>query len=136
MNGAVSHAFNDVLFKGLLFMLMGAVITSLQLLIWASLAFCILIRTGLYPKETPSVNLVFDWTYRRLLPSIALGIYGAGVRLRTLLVDRTLIRLDAFITGVYRYHGPAGIFARTWATGSAVLWVVALLCIVLALYYL
>jgi multicomponent Na+:H+ antiporter subunit D len=112
------------------------VIQSLQLLIWASLAFCMLIRTGLYPPETRSVNLDFDWSYRRLLPGMVRSLYGVGVRLRALLVERSLARLDSLITGVYRYHGPAGIFARTWMTGSAVLWVVVLLLVVLALYYL
>ncbi len=112
------------------------VIQSLQLLIWASLAFCMLIRTGLYPPETRSVNIDFDWSYRRLMPGLIRRLYGVGVTLRALLVERALARLDSLITGVYRYHGPAGIFARTWMTGSAVLWVVVLLFVVLALYYL
>jgi multicomponent Na+:H+ antiporter subunit D len=112
------------------------VIQSLQILIWASLAFCMLIRTGLYPPETPSVNLDFDWTYRRALPAVANGIYKAASRVRSWFVRRLSARLDSFFSGVYRYHGPAGLFARTWMTGSAVFWVVLVLCIVLALYYL
>jgi multicomponent Na+:H+ antiporter subunit D len=112
------------------------VIQALQLLVWASLAFCMLIRTGLYPKETPSVNLDVDWGYRKLFPAAALGIYGMATRCSSFIAERGAARLDSFFSGVYRYHGPAGLFARTWMTGSAVLWVVALLCIVLALYYL
>ena len=38
--------------------------------------------------------------------------------------------------GIEQRRGPAGLFARTWMTGSAVLWVVVLLAVVLALYYL
>jgi multicomponent Na+:H+ antiporter subunit D len=112
------------------------VIQSLQLLVWASLAFCMLIRTGLYPKETPSVNLDLDWGYRKLFPAAAMGIYGMASRVGSFVAERGAARLDSFFSGIYRYHGPAGLFARTWMTGSAVLWVVALLCIVLALYYL
>ncbi|MEK9723124.1 MAG: Na(+)/H(+) antiporter subunit D, partial [Rhodospirillaceae bacterium] len=39
----------------------GHMITSLQLLVFAALAFLFLIKTGLYPAETPSTNLDFDW---------------------------------------------------------------------------
>jgi multicomponent Na+:H+ antiporter subunit D len=113
----------------------GHVITQFQLLLWATLAFCVLFRTHLYPREVPSVNLDFDWIYRRLLPGAIRGLYGRGVSLRAHLVGRTLARLDSLMKGVYRYHGPAGIFARTWMTGSAVVWVVVLLLVVLAIYY-
>ena len=36
---------------------------------------------------------------------------------------------------LFIYHGPQGILARTWATGSMVLWVVILLGIYLVAYY-
>ena len=42
------------------------VLTQTQLLVFGILAVAVLIRTGIYPAETPSVNLDFDWTYRRL----------------------------------------------------------------------
>jgi multicomponent Na+:H+ antiporter subunit D len=38
--------------------------------------------------------------------------------------------------GVYRHHGPHGIFARTWATGEAIMWVAVLLAACLVFYYL
>ena len=44
-------------------------------------------------------------------------------------------RLDGVLTRVYRHYGPAGVFARTWATGSSVLWVLTLLGLFLILYY-
>jgi len=44
-----------------------------------------------------------------------------------------LIRLPDFYT---RLHGPQGIVARTWPTGSTVLWVAFLLGFTLILYYL
>jgi multicomponent Na+:H+ antiporter subunit D len=45
------------------------VINQMQLLLLASMAFTLLIRTGLYPPEVRSVNLDADVVYRRLLPS-------------------------------------------------------------------
>ena len=44
-------------------------------------------------------------------------------------------RREDAMARIYRYHGPEGIFARTWALGSAVIWVLALLAAVLAVYY-
>ena len=45
------------------------VVNQLQLLLFAAMAFTVLIRTGLYPPEIRSVNLDADVMYRRLLPS-------------------------------------------------------------------
>ena len=43
---------------------------QMQLLIFAMLAFVVLIRMRLYPPEIPSVVLNSDWFYRRLVPKI------------------------------------------------------------------
>jgi multicomponent Na+:H+ antiporter subunit D len=112
------------------------VITSLQLLLWAALAFCVLLRTGLYPQETPSVNLDSDWVYRRILPRAYGGIVSLLAEARARLVARLMRRLTRFVDGVYRHHGPQGIFARTWPTGSTVLWVALFLGAFLILYLL
>jgi multicomponent Na+:H+ antiporter subunit D len=45
------------------------VINQLQLLLLASLAFTLLIRTGLYPPELRSTNIDVDAVYRRALPT-------------------------------------------------------------------
>lgn len=45
-------------------------------------------------------------------------------------------RLERLLMHVYRTHGPEGIMARTWSTGSTVLWIAILLCTSLLLYYL
>jgi multicomponent Na+:H+ antiporter subunit D len=112
------------------------VITQLQLLLFAALAFCVLIRTGLYPAETPSTNLDSDWIYRRVLPAAGGLLARTGRRLNARLVETALARLDIFFARIYRVHGPDSVLARTWATSSSVLWVVVVLCIVLLLYYL
>jgi multicomponent Na+:H+ antiporter subunit D len=112
------------------------VITSLQLLLWATLAFCVLLRTGLYPQETPSVNLDSDWIYRRILPRAYGSVVDGLAVVRERLVERSMRRLTRFLEGVYRHHGPQGVFARTWPTGSTVLWVALFLGAFLLLYYL
>ncbi len=112
------------------------VVTSLQLLLWAALAFVVLWRTGLYPAETPSVNLDFDWIYRRALPVTIGAIVRRGSELRQRVFGRLQRNLGRFLDGVYRHHGPQGVFARTWETGSTVLWVAVLLAAYLIIYYL
>ena len=112
------------------------VITSLQLLLWAALAFCVLMRTGLYPQETPSTNLDSDWVYRKVLPRAYGGIVDGLSIARTRLVEGGMRRLTRLLDGVYRHHGPQGVFARTWPTGSTVLWVAIFLGAFLILYYL
>jgi multicomponent Na+:H+ antiporter subunit D len=46
-------------------------LTQLQLLFFSALAFVWLNRQGLYPPELKSVNIDFEWTYRKLLPALA-----------------------------------------------------------------
>ncbi|MGI9385204.1 MAG: Na(+)/H(+) antiporter subunit D [Methyloligellaceae bacterium] len=112
------------------------VVTQLQLLMFSALAFTVLMRTGLYPPELKSVNLDFDWTYRRLgksvlqtLASIAEKIGSASART----ITRTV---SAFLTNLYRHHGPQGVLARTWPTGSMAFWATFLLGAYLIVYYL
>lgn len=112
------------------------VITQLQLLMFSALAFAVLMRTGLYPPEMRSVNLDWDWTYRRVLP-----VAVQRVRERVVpLVDRTYRTaggsVSAVVANLYRHHGPQGMLARSWPTGSMVIWVAALLGLSLLLYYL
>jgi multicomponent Na+:H+ antiporter subunit D len=112
------------------------VVTQLQLLLFAALAFALLTRFGLYPAELRSVNLDFDWLYRRFLPRLirraALFIATAWhslARFGTYRIERVLVL-------VHRTHGPQGVLARTWPTGSMVLWIAVLLGITLCLAYL
>ncbi len=113
----------------------GHVITSLQLLLWAALAFCVLVRYGYYPPEMPSVNLDFDWLYRRVLPAGFRAVAPAALRARETVVRGALGRVERFVAGLYRHHGPQGVFARSWPTGSTVLWVALLLAFFLIVYY-
>jgi multicomponent Na+:H+ antiporter subunit D len=112
------------------------VLDQLQLLVFSALAFSVLMRTGIYPPEMRSVNLDFDWCYRRLARDLARAMAGvlsawlaAGGDAARALGGRSLAALK-------RHHGPDSTLARTWPTGSMALWVMILLLAYLLFYYL
>jgi multicomponent Na+:H+ antiporter subunit D len=111
------------------------VIAQLQLLFFSALAFTWLRLSGLYPPEMRSVNLDAEWIYRRLGPRITGQAILLLDRWRALTGVGFLRRIKALVDAIYLYHGPQGILARTWATGSMVLWVVILLGIYLLAYF-
>ena len=43
--------------------------------------------------------------------------------------------VNGFVAYMFRHHGPEGILARTWPTGSMALWVAVLLGGILLIYY-
>jgi multicomponent Na+:H+ antiporter subunit D len=112
------------------------VITQLQLLFFAILAFALLIRFKIYPAEYRSINLDTDWVYRRLLPRMFSYISARVTAVWRSLAGFTERRIDRTLSVVYRAHGPQGPLARTWPTGSMVLWIAILLGITLWLAYL
>ena len=111
------------------------VVTQLQLLLFAALAFGVLMKTHLYPHEVPSVNLDFDWTYRYVGPRLVACITSALAAVRGSFESV----FESFGRGtyawVYRTHGPKGVFARTWSTGAIAFWAVLGLFGFLALYF-
>lgn len=111
------------------------VITQYQLLFYSALAFTFLKLTGIYPPELRSVNLDSDWAFRRLLPATVGPVVRVGCFARERLLSgcKVLIRLG--IAGVRRLHGPEGVFARTWMTGSSVLLAMIFLAVCLIFYF-
>jgi multicomponent Na+:H+ antiporter subunit D len=112
------------------------VITQYQLLLFSALAFTVLKRTGIYPPELRSVNLDFDWIYRKALPAVV----RASVSFGRVVVNAIQVPIHGLLDGiyrlVYRLHGPEGVFARTWTTGAIAFWAVVVLCGYLVLYFL
>jgi multicomponent Na+:H+ antiporter subunit D len=111
------------------------VVAQTQLLFWAGLAFSWLVRTGLYPKETPSVNLDSDWIYRRLVPDALRRAAARWQPASEALAVRVRRGGSQVSGGAYRLVGPGGALSRAWTPGAAVLWVVFLLGVFLLLYY-
>ena len=112
------------------------VVTQMQLLLLAILGVAVLMRTGLYPAEQRSINLDFDWVYRRALPAMIAPVFNHGARIWNTLLGATYSLVTGVAEQLSWHHGKQGILARTWPTGSMVLWVVAILGVSLVIYYL
>ena len=108
------------------------VLWDLQLLLFVGLAFFVLLR---YMAPKDRITLDTDWLYRRAGPVMVRFVhhYGTLAWHRVLALLRWPLRLIAYEARLY--HGPRGVLARTWPTGSMVLWVAILLILSLALYY-
>ena len=111
------------------------VLSQCQLLFFSALAFTWLKLSGLYPPELPSVNIDVEWLYRRLVPAVVTRTFDgvAATRRRTLAyAERAVSR---FLATIYRHHGPSGVLARAWPTGSMAFWATLMLGAYLLLYY-
>ncbi|MEX0935920.1 MAG: Na(+)/H(+) antiporter subunit D [Gemmatimonadota bacterium] len=103
------------------------VLAQTQLLFFGAMAFVGLQKFGIYPPELRSVNIDVEWLYRRVAPRMVHGV-GAAVGRIDSAVRSTVLKAIRNGTGVaFRHHGPQGRLARTWPTGSMVLWVTILL---------
>jgi len=112
------------------------VLAQLQLLVFSALAFSVLMRTGIYPPELHSVNLDFDWFYRRFGAWLAAGL-AAAVGAFNARVARTLLGAAQRTTGwIKDLHGADAVLARTWTTGSLALWMAMMLALYLLMVYL
>ncbi len=111
------------------------VITQLQLLLFAILAFVVLILLKVYPPEIKSTNLDTDWFYRRLAPMI-LRALGRGVyAVQMALFGAGRNRVNRFRARIYEWHGPQSGLARSWPAGFMALWIAVLLGLALVLNY-
>ena len=108
------------------------VVEMLQLLLFSGLAFFIMLP---YMKRTLTITLDWDWFYRRFGPTVLRRITQTGSALDASLRPGVRRRVQTVVGALFRYHGPRGILARTWPTGSIVLWVAVLLGIYLLSYY-
>lgn len=111
------------------------VVTMLQLLMFAVLAFVVLMKTRLYPAEVRSTNLDTDWFYRKPIPWL-IGGFGAGIArldsaIRTEFVDCGKSVIKKLAGG----FSETGLFSRTWATNTMAFWAAMLLGIILLIYY-
>ncbi|MGB5306784.1 MAG: Na(+)/H(+) antiporter subunit D [Gammaproteobacteria bacterium] len=100
------------------------VVQTLQLLLSSGLAFFVMLPVL---HRTLTITLDLDWFYRRMGPMLVSrpgdAIRAADARLRSL-TGKGLERMRDLL---FHQHGPQGILARTWPTGSMVLWVAVLL---------
>ena len=110
-------------------------ISQLQLIFFAILAFTVLYRNGWYPPELKSVNLDFDWFYRKPVNFVVRALtayYGDKLLELQEFKQITAKRITAFI---YTAHGPKSSIARGASVGNMVIWVAVLLSACLIFYY-
>ncbi len=112
------------------------VLAQTQLLFFSALAFVWLNLRGMYPPELHSTNLDFDWTYRRLLPTVMQKtfavIWQADLAVRQAFLGRLNAGL-AFLS--QRHQGISGLLSRTYPAGSMVMWVAVILAAYLFLSF-
>jgi multicomponent Na+:H+ antiporter subunit D len=111
----------------------GKVLYYLQLLLFSGLAFFVMLP---WLKRTRTISLDIDWFYR-------VGFFRITSWLGDILAKpfenarrRTIAVLQGTASRIYSHYGPQGVLARTWPTGSMVLWVAILLAAYLVMYYL
>ena len=112
------------------------VLAQLQLLAFSALAFTWLSLAKIYPPELKSVNLDAEWLYRRLLPKTVQTIVAYTAPIDRGMRAVGLRMVEQGMRSLARHHALQGVLARTWPTGSMVLWVAVLLGMSLLLYYL
>jgi multicomponent Na+:H+ antiporter subunit D len=112
------------------------VLTQLQLLAFAILGVVFLHRSGRYPAEIPSVNLDFEWVYRKLFPTLYRYLVWGLSMARDYLTGWLNWWSSGLLRTLNQTHGPQGTLARTWPIGSMVLWVAVLLAVYLVLDFL
>ncbi len=112
------------------------VLTQTQLLFFSALAFTWLKVSGLYPPELPGINIDAEWIYRKALPVLARRTTEAAAAMRARALARAQHGAARLLQTVYRHHGPGGVLARTWPTGSMAFWATLLLGAYLVVYYL
>lgn len=111
------------------------VITQLQLLFFSALAFTVLMRTKIYPPELKSVNLDFDWIYRKLSPSV-LGVAAIIVASVFQVVTDTINQFaKKAVKRLHLGHGPDGARAASWPAGAMVLNIALLLGFALVIIF-
>jgi len=111
------------------------ILSQLQLLFFSALSFAVLIKLGFYPVQSKSTIIDTDWIYRRLAKAVVALITNVALTLHSNLFEVTILRARRLVDQLYKHHGPQGILARTWPTGSMVLWVAIFLGIYLLLYF-
>jgi len=112
------------------------VVAQLQLLFFSALAFALLMRTGIYPPELRSINLDFDWVFRRLGLALVVGTGKTSERAWKAFAYQIFRAVRYFADGLHTYHGPSGLLARSWQTSNMAFWTSVVLAAYLLFLYL
>ena len=112
------------------------IVGQMQLLLAAMFAFTLLVRFNLYPEEKRSVNIDFDWVYRRFLDGTARWGWQMIDRLNAA-VGNVVTATQARMGGkAFEIFSPGGQLSRDIPSGVLAIWTSALLAVVLLIAYL
>jgi multicomponent Na+:H+ antiporter subunit D len=111
------------------------VVTQLQLLAFGALGFITLVKSGVYPDEKRAIHVDAEWFYRKAGPWLVGTVGRVVTRVDVYVRSSVLEFVGSIMHGVERTHGPVGPLAKSWPTGSMVLWV-AILLVAYLLFYL
>jgi multicomponent Na+:H+ antiporter subunit D len=107
-------------------------VTQFQVLLFAGFAFFVMLKQM---RRTLTISLDFDWFYRKFFKAIA-GEFALRTSVaREEREEQMLAGIWHMVDKLYKHHGPGSTLARTWPTGSMVLWVALLLGVSLLFYY-
>ena len=109
------------------------VLAQMQLLFFALLAFALLMRYGFFPDEKKSINLDFDWIYRKFTPAIARFVVQLFATVWDELAKGVRISLIAGQQSLLNLFGPTGRVGKVYPTGAMVLWLAIILGATLAI---
>ena len=107
-------------------------VTQFQLLLFAGFAFFVMLNMM---KRTLTISLDFDWFYRKFFKELGDEFTVQASAAQKGIEKQAKRKVGRIIDDLYKHHGPSGILARVWSTGSMVLWVAILLCLYLLSYY-
>ena len=110
------------------------VLVQLQLLCFGALGFITLMKTGIYPDEKRAVHIDAEVLYRKLGPWVVRTIGGAVARVDSYIRASVMEVVSSALRATDRWHGRVGPLARSWPSGSMVLWVAILLAASLLFY--
>jgi len=110
------------------------VLTQLQLLAFGALGFITLMKTRVYPDEMRAVHVDAEVLYRKLGPWLVRTVGGAVGRADAYVRSSVMELVRSGLGALDRAHGEMGPLARSWPSGSMVLWVALLLAAYLLFY--
>jgi multicomponent Na+:H+ antiporter subunit D len=110
------------------------VVTQLQLLVFGALGFITLVKWGVYPDEKRAVHVDAEVLYRKLGPWLVRSVGSVVGRADAYVRSAVLELVESVLRASDRAHGQVGPLARSWPSGSMILWVALLLAAYLLFY--
>jgi multicomponent Na+:H+ antiporter subunit D len=107
-------------------------VTQFQVLLFAGFAFFVMLKQM---RRTLTISLDFDWFYRKFFHEIVSEFTSRTSVARQEHEEQVLAGARSVCRRLYQHHGPQGLLASAWPTGSMVIWVAVLLGISLLLFY-